>query len=84
MFYKEILQKVPFDQFIDCYWVLQSHGISNANFERVIPDAQMEMIFHCKDPYRCKTHESDKIQPRSFLFGQLDQAIELMPSGQSE
>lgn len=83
MLYQEITPSAPFNQFIDCYWVLEFPKTTHPDFEKVIPDGQMEMIFHYKDQYHCKIWDCERLQPRSFLFGQLEHSINLMPSGES-
>ncbi len=83
MVYQEIIPEPPFDQLIKCYWALEMPGNSNSSYERVLPDGQMEMIFHYGDQFFCRFKNSEEIQPRSFLCGQLDNFIDLMPSGRT-
>ena len=83
MFYREIIPQHPFNQIVHCYWVLEDTGSEQASYEKVLPDGQMELIFHYGDQYECKIGNITYKQPKSLLFGQLDRYIELRPSGNS-
>ncbi len=68
--------------FVKCYWTLDSPGAVNVQKQTIVPDGCIEMIFHYGDLYK-QYLENEKyiIQPRSFIFGQLTQPLEIEPTG---
>ncbi|MBL7740320.1 MAG: AraC family transcriptional regulator [Chitinophagaceae bacterium] len=68
--------------FVKCFWSLDDDGTEERIRQRVLPDGCMEMIFHYGDLYRQYFNDgSFIIQPRSFVFGQITQYIEIEPTG---
>ncbi len=70
--------------FIKCFWTLEDEGKVDPPRQRIVPDGCMEMIFHYGDLY--KQHFADGsfiIQPRSFIFGQITNYLEISPTGSS-
>ncbi len=70
--------------FIKCYWLLLAPAETEPQKQRIIPDGCMEMIFHYGDLYRQYLGDGKAIiQPRSFVFGQITQALDIEPTGLS-
>jgi len=68
--------------FVKCFWSLDDEKSDEPVKQRVLPDGCMEMIFHYGDLYRQYFEDgSSKIQPRSFVFGQITKYIEIAPTG---
>lgn len=71
--------------FIKCYWTLESPAEHPAQKQTIVPDGCMEMIFHLGDLYKQYLPNGETIiQPRSFVFGQLTQPLEIEPTGRTE
>lgn len=67
---------------IKCYWILESPKEENPQRQTIVPDGCMEMIFHYGDLYKQYMDNGDGIvQPRSCVFGQLTQPLEIEPTG---
>ncbi|MEY8760286.1 DUF6597 domain-containing transcriptional factor [Chryseobacterium tongliaoense] len=67
---------------IKCYWTLESPKEENPQRQTIVPDGCMEMIFHYGDLYKQYMDNGDGIvQPRSCVFGQLTQPLEIEPTG---
>jgi len=70
--------------FIKCFWTLEDERTDKPVRQRVIPDGCMELIFHYADPYKQYFEDgSSVLQPRSFIFGQITNFIEIAPTGTS-
>lgn len=70
--------------FVKCFWTLEDAAHAAPVKQRVVPDGCMEMIFHYGDLYRQYLEDgSSRVQPRSFVFGQITQYIEIAPTGVS-
>lgn len=68
--------------FVKCYWTLEAPQEENPERQRIVPDGCMEMIFNCGDPYKQYADDgSYVIQPRSFVFGQITQPLEIEATG---
>ena len=68
--------------FVKCYWILESPKDENPERQKIVPDGCMEMIFHYGDLYKQHlSSEKSIIQPRSFVFGQLSEPLEIEPTG---
>lgn len=68
--------------FVKCFWTLEDERNAVPVKQRVVPDGCMEMIFHYGDLYRQYFEDgSSIIQPKSFVFGQITQYIEIAPTG---
>lgn len=80
MRYEEHLPSKDLQPYIKCFWVLETQVLQP---ERILPDGCMELIFHYEDLYEVEQNAQRKIQGRSFIFGQIEQAISLTPSGKT-
>ncbi|AZA83750.1 AraC family transcriptional regulator [Chryseobacterium lactis] len=67
--------------FIKCYWTLDSPKQDNPQAQTIVPDGCMEMIFHYGDLYNQYIDGKAVIQPRSCVFGQLTQPLQIEPTG---
>ncbi|MES2774971.1 MAG: helix-turn-helix transcriptional regulator [Bacteroidota bacterium] len=70
--------------FVKCFWTLEDESHSQPERQRVVPDGCMEMIFHYGDDFRQYFEDGTSIiQPKSFVFGQITNYIEIAPTGVS-
>ena len=68
--------------FVKCYWTLVAPAEAHPERQKIVPDGCMEMIIHYGDLYKqFRDDESDFIQPRSFVFGQLTKPLVIAPTG---
>jgi AraC-like DNA-binding protein len=68
--------------FVKLFWSLDAPGAALPEKQRIVPDGCMEMIFHYGDLFRQYTEDgSSRIQPRSFVFGQITRQLEIAPTG---
>ncbi len=68
--------------FVKCFWTLDDDNNKSLIKQRVVPDGCMEMIFHYGDLYKQYFEDGNFIvQPRSFIFGQIINYIDIMPTG---
>lgn len=68
--------------FIKCFWTLDDKASEAPVKQRIVPDGCMEMIFHYGDLYRQYFEDgSSVLQPKSFVFGQITNHIEIAPTG---
>lgn len=68
--------------FIKCYWIMESPKEENPQKQTIVPDGCMEMIFHYGDLYKQYMENGESVvQPRSCVFGQLTQLLEIEPTG---
>ncbi|HEX7904622.1 MAG TPA: helix-turn-helix transcriptional regulator [Chitinophagaceae bacterium] len=82
MNYQTYTPSAGLQSFVKCFWTLDDDGKAAMVKQRVVPDGCMEMIFHYGDLYRQFFEDgSSIIQPKSFVFGQLTQYIEIAPTG---
>ncbi len=68
--------------FLKCFWTLDSPATTPAEKQRIVPDGCMEMIFHYGDLYKQFAADGTEIiQPRCFIFGQVTIPLEIEPTG---
>ncbi|MFK8060112.1 MAG: DUF6597 domain-containing transcriptional factor [Polaribacter sp.] len=70
------------DEWVKCYWTLESNFENTPIKNTIIPDGTMKLIFHYGDTY--KHHPSNKesiILPKCFLIGQLTKPYIVEPIG---
>ncbi|MES2558313.1 MAG: helix-turn-helix domain-containing protein [Bacteroidota bacterium] len=71
--------------FVKCYWTLEASEELKPERQRIVPDGCMEMIFQCGDVYKqYTTADTFLLQPRSFVFGQITQTLEIEPTGNTQ
>ncbi|MBC7947282.1 MAG: helix-turn-helix transcriptional regulator [Chitinophagaceae bacterium] len=84
MLYQVYPPSEDLQDFIKCFWTLEDEPVQQPVTQRVVPDGCMEMIFHYGDLYRQHFADGSTIlQPRSFIFGQITNYIEISPTGRS-
>jgi AraC-like DNA-binding protein len=68
--------------FVKCFWTIEADLMQEPVKQRIVPDGCMEMIFHYADGYRQYFEDGSSIlQPKSFVFGQITNYIEVAPTG---
>lgn len=80
MRYREIIPEPPLNQFIECFWALESAVPSN-HPERILPDGCVELILNFGDEFSQHCDEGRRRQPRNFLVGQMTGPILISPTG---
>lgn len=84
MNYCEFIPPAPLSGLVKCIWVLESEEVHPEPVkEKILPDGCAELIFHYGDHFRQFTTAAAEIQPRSFVFGQIRQFIEIGPTGKT-
>ena len=70
-------------KYVKCYWTLEnSDATPQISNERIFPDGCIELVFHYGDLFKeHKTDRSSDLQPRSFIYGQLEKFIEIKATG---
>lgn len=82
MLYQEYQACLQLRPYIRCIWTLEAQSNGNAfnpTTERILPDGQMEIIFHLGGSFRQLVEEKEKPQEKSFLYGQLHHFLDLIP-----
>lgn len=84
MDYKTYPPNPGLSNYVRCYWTLEAPKEPNPEKQRIVPDGCMEMIFHYGDLYQQYNPDGSAfLQPRCFVFGQVTQALEIEPIGES-
>jgi AraC-like DNA-binding protein len=79
--YSEHLPTPHLLPYIKTYWFLEGClPVEALQPERIFPDGCMELIIHYGDAFQKLTHEKLEKQDNGFVFGQLEEYIELLPS----
>lgn len=74
--------KAPVDAFVKCYWTLTGEASLNPGKQTIVPDGCMELIVHLGDLYKQYLPDGTFIiQPRCFVFGQIQSGLEIEPTG---
>jgi AraC-like DNA-binding protein len=82
--YSEHLPSRHLSPYIKTYWFLEGNlPVQALQPERIFPDGCMELIIHYGDAFQKLTGEKCEKQANGFVFGQLDEYIELIPSSQT-
>ncbi|MGK6352443.1 DUF6597 domain-containing transcriptional factor [Parapedobacter sp. DT-150] len=69
---------------VKCYWTLESPKEESPQRQTIVPDGCMEMIFHYGDLYKQYMGNGQSVvQPRSCVFGQLTEPLEIEPTGET-
>ncbi|NQX38696.1 Helix-turn-helix domain-containing protein [Pedobacter steynii] len=83
MDYKTYQPNPGLSNYVRCYWTLEAPKEKAPEKQRIVPDGCMEMIFHYGDLYRQYLDGSTVLQPRCFVFGQVTQPLEIVPTGET-
>jgi AraC-like DNA-binding protein len=82
MRYCEIPPRPPLNEFVECFWTLESDGPSPGGApERILPDGCVELILNFGDRFSQHQNNRGKLQPRHFLVGQMSGPILISPNG---
>lgn len=87
MQYQEFQPAPALRSYVNCIWTLEDHkpmGQYLPKIERILPDGQMEMIFHLGDRFLQKDQDEERTQAGSFLYGQIHQYLDLIPSAHAK
>lgn len=80
MQYFEWLPSSRLAPYIKKYWFLEGHVPAEAvQPERIFPDGCMELIIHYGDAFQKITGKGTEQQANGFVYGQLEEYIELLP-----
>jgi AraC-like DNA-binding protein len=80
MRYSERKPQPPLSSFVECFWTLESDGQS-VQPERILPDGCVELILNFGARFSQHDDGQLKLQPRSFLVGQMTGPILISPTG---
>jgi len=82
--YREYPMSAVLTPFVKLIWSLESdRSIRDAPRERILPDGCVELVFHFCDRFCTYFANGDsRIQPQSFVVGQMNRFIEIEPRGQ--
>lgn len=84
MDYQVYTPPLELSPFVKCFWSLENDPEPVPVRQRVVPDGCMELIIHYGDPYRQYFEDgSSKLQPRSFIYGQINSFLEITATGRS-
>ncbi len=84
MNYREIQPPEILSSYVKCFWILESNEKPEVlTKERILPDGNIELIFHYGDVFKQYRQNHTEIQPRSFVYGQITQFIEIGPTGKT-
>lgn len=78
MYYQEFPPSPILTPYVKCLWILESDQFITDAPEKILPDGCMELIFHYGAPF-----VQSLSQPKTFVYGQLHQAIEISPNGKT-
>lgn len=87
MQYQEFRPIAALRPYVNCIWTLEDRvpiGQYAPKVERILPDGQMEVIFHLGSRFLHKDKDTERVQARSFLYGQLHQYVDLIPSANAK
>lgn len=82
MRYCEIKPAPPLNRFVECFWTLESDTPSDSiQPERILPDGCVELILNFGAEFSQHCDGRLKLQPRSFLVGQMTGPILISTTG---
>jgi len=80
MEYYERRPQPPLNSFVECFWALES-DVPSTQPERILPDGCVELILNFGAQFSQHDEGELKLQPRSFLVGQMTGPILISPTG---
>src|SRR6185503_6420461 len=80
MEYYERRPQPPLSSFVECFWALES-DVPSTQPERILPDGCVELILNFGAQFSQHDEGELKLQPRSFLVGQMTGPILISPTG---
>lgn len=83
MQYQETRPNHRLARFVECFWTLDSGGISaGSQPERILPDGCVELVLNCAEPFRELKPGGEQVrQPAYFLVGQMTRPVTIIPTG---
>jgi|CXWL01.1.fsa_nt_gi AraC-like DNA-binding protein len=83
MNYQTFTPTATLSRYVKSYWTLESSDENHtASSEKVFPDGCIELMFHYGDRFReYKPGHEAELQPRSFIYGQIEKFIEIEATG---
>lgn len=82
MFFERIPPGKILENFIECYWIIESGDITPVK-KKIIPDGFPEIIFHYRDSYRININKKWGVQKKSLIAGQIKKHFFLENTGPS-
>ena len=80
MDYCERKPRLPLSRFVECFWALES-DVPSTQPERILPDGCVELILNFGAQFSQHDDGRLRLQPRSFLVGQMTGPILISPNG---
>jgi len=80
MEYYERRPQPPLSRFVECFWTLES-DVPSTQPEQILPDGCVELILNFGSRFSQHGDGKLKLQPRSFLVGQMTGPILISPTG---
>ena len=80
MDYCERKPQPPLSRFVECFWALES-DVPSTQPERILPDGCVELILNFGAQFSQHEDGQLRLQPRSFLVGQMTGPILISPTG---
>jgi len=69
MIIKYLQPSVILSRYIRHYWVLQIDASEGESYERIVPTGNIELMFHYRNTFLCRSSIGEYHQPRSFISG---------------
>jgi len=83
MRYREYHPKAPLNTVVECLWTLESEPQDPApRTERILPDGCAELILNFDAPFLQHSEDVTRLQPQTFVAGQLTRPLLIAPTGQ--
>ena len=80
MRYSERKPQRPLSSFVECFWTLES-DVPSTQPERILPYGCVELILNFGAQFSQHDDDKHRLQPRSFLVGQMTGPILISPTG---
>ena len=80
MEYRERRPQPPLSSFVECFWALES-DVPSPQPERILPDGCVELILNFGAQFSQHDDDEQRLQPRSFVVGQMTGPILISPTG---
>jgi len=68
---------------VSMFWRLTGEGASE-NFDTVLPDGSVELIFHLGDPFMQSAGTTPARQSRAFVVGDIRRPVSIRPAGRTD
>ena len=82
MRYSEFHPTARLNDFVECFWALENDAlIPEQKTDRILPDGCVEVILNFAEPFAQHDDDATRVQPRSFVVGQMTRPIFISPTG---